>query len=115
VLEDAALEILLELPADELRQPARVVYALAEPGPALSDRLVERRLFGPTARVAIGTNPRPGVSKAMRRVSHGNTPSPNACPARSTGVGPGHVNGLDQTDAFSALPIWCPRSNHASR
>ncbi len=49
VLEDPALEILLEFTDDELRQPARVLYALAKCRPPLSDRLVERSLLGPAA------------------------------------------------------------------
>jgi hypothetical protein len=81
VLEAPALEILLEPPDDELRQPVGVQYALPEPGPVLSDRLVERSLLRPAARVAIGSNAGPSVRKTVRRVSHDDVRSPDTCPA----------------------------------
>ena len=52
-LEDAALQVLLELLDDNLRQPARLLHPLAKQRPALGHRLVEHRLFRAPSCVAI--------------------------------------------------------------
>ena len=54
VLEDAAAQVLLELPHHELRQPAAsLLRPLHEARPVLAHELVEERLVRPPTRVAV--------------------------------------------------------------
>jgi len=53
MLEQPALEVRLELPHHELRQPARLFGALEERRPVRAHHAVQHRVFGTTARIAV--------------------------------------------------------------
>lgn len=83
-LQDAALQIVLELPLDEARQATVLLEALGEDRPMLGDGLVEERVFGAAACVAVGTHWGAPVRMRFRGsrsgVRHASRPSARTVP-----------------------------------
>ena len=88
VLEDAAAQVLLELPHHELRQTAALLLrALHEARPVLAHELVQQCLFRPPTLVAVRTrDPSYGMrgrAHASRTALRRRLPSTAAGPAQT--------------------------------